>query len=177
MIITIGGKAGSGKSTVAKLIAEELGLKHYSVGDLQRQLAKEKGISLLELSKLEEKDPKVDKQLDEKQKLLGERGDNFVIDSRLGAMFIPHADFKIFLDADEKIRAKRILKDKRAIEKSKTTKQTIANIKKREASENKRYKKYYRYDCYDLAWYDLVIDTTGISPKEVVDKIIAFIRR
>ena len=51
MIITISGTPGSGKSTVAKMIATKLGFKHYSTGDFMRQMAKERGISLEELSK------------------------------------------------------------------------------------------------------------------------------
>ena len=46
MIITISGIAGSGKSTVAKLLAKKLNCKHYSVGDFMRQIAKEKNIPL-----------------------------------------------------------------------------------------------------------------------------------
>ena len=52
MIITISGKAGSGKSTVAKSISQKLNLRHYSIGDLMRAMAREKKISLLELNKL-----------------------------------------------------------------------------------------------------------------------------
>ncbi|MCH9028900.1 MAG: nucleoside monophosphate kinase, partial [Bacteroidetes bacterium] len=66
MIITISGKAGSGKSTVAKELARKLELKHYSIGDLMRQMAKEKNISLTELGKLAEKDDSIDKELDKK---------------------------------------------------------------------------------------------------------------
>ena len=46
MIITISGLPGAGKSTVGRLVAEHFKLKHYSVGDLMRQLAKEKKMSL-----------------------------------------------------------------------------------------------------------------------------------
>ena len=44
MKITLSGMVGSGKSTNAKLFAKELGYKHYSVGDLMREMAKERGI-------------------------------------------------------------------------------------------------------------------------------------
>ncbi len=60
MIITISGKAGSGKSTIAKQLAKKLGLKHYSTGDFMRQMAKDKGVSLLELSRIAEKDKSID---------------------------------------------------------------------------------------------------------------------
>ena len=176
MIITIGGRAGSGKSTIAKLVAKRLGLRHYSMGDLQRQLAREKGLSLTELGKLEEKDDSVDKELDNKQKELGKKEDNFVIDGRLSALFIPNA-VKIFLDADEEIRAKRILKDERVEENNIDIKKTIENTRAREESENIRYKKYYGYDCYDKSNYDHVIDTSGLSVKEVVNEVLDIVNK
>src|SRR3989338_745030 len=106
MIITISGKAGSGKSTVAKIIAAKLNLAHYSIGDLMREMAKEKDISLIELNNLAEKDKTIDKELDDKLIKLGKEKKDFVIDGRLTAFFIPHADLKVFLDADEKVDRK-----------------------------------------------------------------------
>jgi len=35
MIITIAGEGGSGKSTVARILAKKLDYKHYSTGDLR----------------------------------------------------------------------------------------------------------------------------------------------
>jgi CMP/dCMP kinase len=171
MIITISGKAGSGKSTVAKLVAKKLKLKHYSIGDLMRKLAKEKKISLIKLSKLAEKDKSIDLELDKKQIELREQ-DNFVIDGRLTAYFIPYADLKVFLDCNDKVRAERILKDKRGEEKSNSIKDLITKIKQREQSERKRYKNLYKIDYQEKKLYNMVIDTTDLGIKEVVEKII-----
>ena len=55
MIITISGKPGSGKSTIAKILAEKLKLKHYSAGDFRREKAKKLCLSLEEFNKLGEK--------------------------------------------------------------------------------------------------------------------------
>lgn len=175
MIITIGGKAGSGKTTIAKLLAKKLKLKHYSVGDLMRKMAKDKNIPLSELSSIAEKDNKIDAKLDGMQKELGKKKDNFVIDSRLSAFFIPNS-IKLFLDADKNERAKRVLKDKREEEKGRDIKEMIHTLKKREKSEIKRYRKYYGFNCYKKSYYDFVIDTTNLNPKEVVAKIISLIK-
>ena len=171
MIITISGKAGSGKSTVAKEVAKKLGLKHYSIGDLMRQLAKEKKISLNDLSRLAEKDRSIDMELDKKTIGLREE-DNFVIDGRLTAYFLPYADLKVFLDCDDKVRAERILKDKRSDEKSKNLGGLVKKIRQREKSERKRYDKLYSVDYRNKKLYNLVIDTTKLGIKEVTDKII-----
>lgn len=175
MRIAISGKAGSGKSTVAKILSNKLNLKHYSIGDLMRAMAIEKGKTLLELNKLAEKDKSIDFKLDNKLKELGKTKDNFVVDGRLTAFFIPHAEARVFLEANDKVRAKRILNDKRQQEKSKSLKESINNIKKREESEKKRYQKYYGIDYLDGKLYNFVIDTTKMSPNQVVDSIIKII--
>ena len=176
MIITISGKAGSGKSTVAKLLSQKLGLRHYSIGDLMREMAAEKKITLLELNKLAEKDKSIDFELDDKLKKLGKTKDDFVVDGRLTAFFIPHAGIRIFLDADDKVRAKRILRDRRQEESNNNLKETIFNIKKREESEKKRYEKYYGVNYLNKNLYNHVIDTTKMTPEKVIEKIIKFIK-
>ena len=174
MIITISGKAGSGKSTVAKSISQKLNLRHYSIGDLMRAMAREKKISLLELNKLAEKDKSIDFELDDKLKELGKTKNDFVVDGRLTAFFIPNADVRVFLDADDEVRAKRILKDKRQHEKSSDLKEMMESIKKREESEKIRYKQYYGVDYLNKRLYNFIIDTTDLKPQEVVDRICSF---
>ena len=107
MIITISGMPGSGKTTVAKLLAKRLGYEHYSMGDLRGKMAMERGISIDELNKLGEKESWTDKEADDYQKKLGETEDNFVTDGRTGFHFIPHSR-KIFLKVDLRIGAERI---------------------------------------------------------------------
>ena len=176
MIITISGKAGSGKSTVAKLLAENLSIRHYSIGDLMRAMAAEKGISLMELNNLAEKDKSIDFGLDNKLKELGKTKDNFVVDGRLAAFFIPKAEVRVFLETDDRVRAERILKDKREHEKSSDIDEMTEKIRKREESEKKRYLKYYNVNYLDKKLYNLKIDTTKLTPNQVVDKIMDFVK-
>ena len=176
MRITISGKAGAGKSTVAKLLSEKLSMKHYSIGDLMRVMANEKGISLLELNKLAETDKSIDFELDEKLKELGKTKDNFVVDGRLTAYFIPNADVRVFLDTEDRVRAERILMDKREHEKSKDLNEMVEKIRKRESSEKKRYMQYYGVDYSDKKLYNLVIDTTNLMPNNVVERIVEFVK-
>ncbi|MEK6943597.1 MAG: (d)CMP kinase [Nanoarchaeota archaeon] len=177
MMITISGKAGSGKSTVAKTLSKKLKLKHYSIGDLMREMAQEKNISLIELNKLAEKDKKIDFELDNKLKNLGKTKKDFIVDGRLTAFFIPTADVRVFLDTDDEVRAKRIVLDKRHGEQGKDWKSMLTSIKKREDSERKRYQKYYKVNYLDKKLYNLLIDTTEITPEEVVKSIITFVNR
>ncbi len=182
MIITISGMAGSGKSTVARLLARKLGFRHYSAGDFMRELARKKAISLLEISRIAEKDVSIDRELDDRTVKLAKSEDEFVMDSRLGFHFIP-GSFKVFLTVDEKEAAGRIYKDvkgrkeNRQVEKeSKTLASTLAGIRKRKASEIERYRKYYSINPFDEGNYDLVIDTTSSTPGDVAAKIAAALK-
>ena len=172
MIITISGVPGSGKSTVATLVAKKLNFKHHSIGDLMRTLAAKKKMSLLELSEVAEKDKKVDEELDAAQVELGKKEDNFVLDSRLGYHFIPHS-FKVFLKVEPEEAARRIFCAKREEEKENITMEdTIRNIKRRKESETLRYKKFYGLNPFDESQYDLIVDTTRLTSKETAAKII-----
>lgn len=183
MIITISGVPGSGKSTVAGLVAKKLGFRHYSAGDFMREIAEKRGMSLLELGKAAEKDRSIDRELDERTVQLGKREDDFVMDSRLAYHFIP-GSFKVFLEVDATEAAKRVFgdikknKEGRRVEKeSKTLAATLAAIKKRRKSEELRYKKYYNLNPYDEKQYDLVIDTTKATPDKVVEKVVAAVKK
>ncbi len=168
MRITISGTAGSGKSTIAKELAKKLDYEHYSMGDFQREIAKEKGISITELGELEKKDDSIDRMVDEKQKKLGKK-DDFVIDSWLSPLFIPNS-YKIFLDADIKERAKRITKEREA-ESYSEREEAIEAIKQRERTNRERWLQYYDYDFQDKKNYDLIIDTTDKSIEEILKLI------
>ena len=177
MIIAISGKPGSGKSTVAKELAKRLGIKHYSTGDFMRKLAAERGMSLIELSKIAEKDFSIDDAIDSWLRKLAKQANDFVVDSRLAFHFISDA-VKIYLDVDLDIAAKRIFSgpvretETKKIEKVEALKE---ELKQRMESERKRYMKYYGVDIDDKSNYDLVIDTSNISAEEVVEKIIQFL--
>jgi cytidylate kinase len=177
MKITVSGRPGSGKSTVAKELAEKLGLRHFSSGQFQRDLAKEKGVSPLELAKMAEKDPEIDKKTDSWVETIGEADDHFVMDSRLGFNFIPDS-IKVFLDVTDDEAARRVFHDLRPEEKENISQgATYEGIKKREESEKKRYQEYYGIDYTDPDNYDLVIDTTSITAAQAVRKIIDFLKK
>ncbi len=171
MIISISGKPGSGKSTVAKKLAEKLGYKRYYMGGLRRETAKKRGMTLEEYNKLGEKDFSTDKEVDDFMKELGKSEDNFVIEGRTAFHFIPHS-FKIFLDVDKKVGSERIfqhlqLDDKRnEANELNSVKDVLRANKERMRSDKKRYKKYYQLDVFDKKHYDLYLDSTNMSQEE-----------
>lgn len=175
MIISFSGSPGSGKSTVAKMLAEKLDWPRYYVGQMLRDIAKKHGMTLDEFFEVAKKDPKFDKEIDDFQKKLGETEDNFVIEGRTSFHFIPHS-FKIYLECDLKKAAERVYSD---IEKNKSRNElhtskdgAYESLKAREEGDAARYKKMYGFDHRDKSNYDLIIDTTDLTPEEVFRKVL-----
>jgi predicted cytidylate kinase len=181
MIITISGLPGSGKSTVAKLLAKRLKMKRYYMGLMRRRMAEERGISLQELNKIGETQEWTDKTVDEYQRELGKKEDNFVIEGRTSFHFIP-SSVKVLLIVDVKTGAKRIFGDirsggRRTEGEPGSLGEMEKSIRKRMASDEKRYKKYYNLDIMDKSHYDIVIDTTDLTPGQVVERILASVKK
>jgi cytidylate kinase len=172
MIITIGGPIGSGKTTVAKALAKKFGLRHISAGQVFREMAEERGMSLEDFSRLAEKDFTLDKAVDERQIELAKRGDA-VVDGRLSGLLV-NADLKIWLRAPLEVRAKRV-----AERESKDFDTALKETIEREKSEKKRYKEIYNFDISDLTPYDVVLNTELWDAKEVIsiiEKMVSSLR-
>ena len=153
--ITISGTPGSGKSTIAQLLEEKLGIKCIYSGMIFRETAKKYNMTLEEFGKYCEQNSDVDKELDDKQLEILRKGD-IILEGRL-AGWIAYKNnilaFKIAIDTDLETRAKRIVnREKGSIEQRKK------EILERERSEALRYKKYYNIDLNDASIYDIVIE-------------------
>ena len=182
MKIILGGIPGSGKGTIAKLLAKKYNLKIYSIGNIRRNIAKSKGLTIEQLNELDENQSDYsktsDKQVDDFQKNLSNKENNFVIDGRLSAIFIPNADLKIYLDANLDERAKRILQHKRPEESFSDIEETKKKILERQVSDAKRYKQIYGIEDYtNKKYYDLIINTTNKTPKEIFEIIEKIIKK
>lgn len=172
MIVTISGRPGSGKSVVATRVAHALGIPHVSAGDFMREMAAERGVSILELSRSAQEREDIDKEIDERTIRLAESGDDFVMDARLGWHFAPHS-VKVFLDVRPEVAARRIFEARRGTEHENVDLETTTEaIKSRTQSERERYLNYYGLDYTDHDHYDLVIDTSYIGIDDVVRRIL-----
>ncbi|MFA6999936.1 MAG: AAA family ATPase [Candidatus Paceibacterota bacterium] len=178
-IITIAGSLGSGKSSTAKRVAEMLGYQHFSAGDFFRAIAEKRGVSLVDLNKLAETDLSVDKEADDRNIEIGKM-ENVVLDSRLAFHFIPDS-FKIFLEVNPIVAAKRILEDKKNnLNRSKesqnafdTVENILDSISERLVLEKNRYKELYNIDdTTSHEHFDIIINTEKIPLEEVSKKVV-----
>jgi CMP/dCMP kinase len=166
--ITIAGDIGSGKSTVAKRLAELAGVKPLSTGGIQRQLAQKRGVSVLELNRLAENDPSIDREID--SYLMQLPPGNLVVESRMAWHFVPDT-LKVYLYISDQAAARRIVGAQRSDEGYQTIADAAAPILARRKSEILRFSKYYNVDIDDLLNYDIVVDTTFASVDDVVRQI------
>lgn len=175
-IITISGPPGSGKSSTAKGVAQQLGFKHFSSGDLFRALAKEHGLDTLQANLSAEEDAKFDRLVDGRLQEIGRTEDQLVLDSRTAWHWMPES-FKVFLHLDLEVAAQRILNE--------MDDQRLANehihrdpveyatvLQRRLESEARRYKAKYDINPYNESNYDLVIDSGKNSLEQVIEIII-----
>lgn len=172
MKISITGDLGSGKTTVAKLICEQLGYSYFSTGAIQRDLAQKLGVDTLSLNKLSEKDRKIDDLVDSALAELNHKESPFVIDARMGWFFIP-SSFKVYLYVDLNIAAERVVNDAiRNSEKYEDIAAGKAQLAARKASEHKRFSSLYKVDSSSFDNYDLVVDTSQSTPSEIAEVVI-----
>ncbi len=172
-IITISGELASGKGTVSKLLSQELGYEIYRNGAYVRKLAKDKGLDITSFGEYLANHPEVDEQVEKSAKEYADTHDNLIIDARLGWYVVPMS-FKVYLKVDLEVSAKRALADetRKDTENFRTLEEQKNDIEKRYKQENDRFFKLYGIHKEDLSNYDLVIDTTKMTPEEVKQEIL-----
>lgn len=175
MIITISGRPCSGKSTIAKLIAQEHGFVRIGVGDLFKEEAKKRGLSSEEFNALCMSDPSYDYFIDKQSEILGKKYDKkkYIFDSRLAWHFVPNS-FKVFVTLDDETMIDRLLNsDREGKEKYSSKKEAQKSLKNRQDLETERYKKLYGVDLYDMDNFDFVVDSSDKTPEKLVEIIMA----
>lgn len=164
LLITISGPAGSGKSHCASKLAELYGLPCHSVGSIFRRMASERGLSIEEFSKLVERDPTIDRELDRRTAEIASKGGQ-IIEGRLVSFFsksFPNT-LRFYLTAPFNERVKRI-----ALREGIGIKAAEKLTQMREESERQRYKSLYGIDVNDLSIYDFVINTSKWDKESVI---------
>ena len=176
MHITITGKLGSGKSTVAKKLVERYGFEIFSTGAILRAAAAERGMDLLELNKeLNSKldsDRSMDDLIDNTTiRVAAERKDDkLIFDSRMAWHFVPDS-FKVFVTVEPRVAAERVMKDPRPGEPAEDVDELCAELVERSKVEQSRFMQLYGVDYYDYNNFNLVVDSSRRTPDEIVTLI------
>ena len=153
-VIAISGMSGSGKGLHSKMLQERL-KKDYGIklpicesGQLFRQDAESRGMTPAEHAEYLKNNPKISEELDktvDRNVLKSALSKPGIYVGRLTTHIIGEHGFKIFLNADPKLIAKRILVDPKREESGRglTEEQIRKDIEKRDKENTERYGKLY----------------------------------
>lgn len=162
LVIAISGKPGSGKTSLAKRLAQELNLRYVSMGQIFRGMARSMNINLEELCRLAEEDPSIDRLIDTTAIEEAKKG-CVVVDGHITAWILREiAHIKILTYAPLEVRAERI-----ARRDGKSLEEALHEIRIREESEMRRYGRYYGINMENLDVFDIVINTSALREEEV----------
>ncbi|MBU3662233.1 MAG: hypothetical protein FGM41_03425 [Bacteroidetes bacterium] len=171
--IVLGGPAGSGKTSVGKLLAKKLGTEFYSMGNISREKAKILGMTLSEYQTFMDSNPAIERQDDNDFCKEIQNRDSFVLDYRMGFHFLEQTKC-IYLDIDSNIAASRV-KDRAGNGehfRDKPISEIANDLIKRNNILKERYLKLYGADCNKPSNYDIYIITDNLSIEQVVGKIM-----
>ncbi len=190
MIILICGFSASGKSYLVNFVAKKFNYNYVHTSDILNQFANgvsEKKIQIdntkrnngwYEFSGLDTKrknNHNLDKKLDKFLVKLVKTKDNLVLDSWTLPYLVKENPkiIKIWLDATEKERAKRLaLRDKV------TYTHAYKLLKEKDKFSKEHFQKLYGFNLgKDKQVFDIVINTTPLSIKEVEKKTLDFLKK
>ena len=175
MKITVSGPPGSGTTTLARSIAEKHRFELISAGEMFRDLAKERGLSVAGFGEVAERDITIDALIDVRQKEMAKAKDNIVVEGRLSGWMVEDADLRIWLNAPIACRAKRIAA-RDGMDEYTARELTL----QREESERTRYRNYYRIEIDDLTPYHLAMNSelwSGEALAAIVDLAMSYLKK
>jgi cytidylate kinase len=164
--IAVSGKSGCGNTTVSRMVAEKLGLRFINF--TFRSLAQEKGLTLNDVLERAAADDWWDKEVDTRQVQLARESGGCVLGSRLAIWMLEEADLKVYLTANDEIRAARIAKREGG-----ELKEVAAFTAERDRQDHNRYLRIYNINNDNYQSVDMLINTNKLQPDEIVQMIIA----
>lgn len=171
MNITITGNLGSGKTSICKVLQEK-GYEVISAGSIFREVAVEKGVSVIELNEMCKKDPNLDYEIDARSERLGKEKDGVIFDSRMAWNFVDDS-FKVFILVNVSEATRRVYSGvQRNAESYDSMEQAAEMLRDRAELERRRFKDLYHVDYYDARNYNLIIESTNASPAQLAEEII-----
>lgn len=175
--LTLSGDLGSGKTSVARGLKDELNMTVFSTGEMHRQIAAELGQSALEANRTAEVDESIDRRIDGLAAELGRGPVDTIFDSRMAWHMVDDA-LKVHLLVDPEEAARRVLRRTATpVESYASLRQATEGLKERSSVERRRFHSKYDVDILALRNYDVVVDTTGVGVAQIVDLVAAEFRQ
>lgn len=171
-IISLAGDLAAGKGTISEILIKKLDYGIYRNGEYARKLAREMGLDITSFNAFLAEHPEIDLQIEKSAAEYAQTHDDFIIDARLGWYAVPES-FKVYLKVDIDVAAQRAFYDpkRKSTENFATIEEQKEDMQRRFKMENERYWKLYHVHKDDMSNYDLVVDTTNLTPEEAAKKI------
>ncbi len=176
LIVTISGPPGSGTSTLVSKLAEFRGWSAINGGDVFRDEASRRGLTVEKLSNEAKEDPDVDRNLDNllQEKMMSEESPE-IVESRLSGWWA-HINqircLRVWVDVSDIERARRI-----QIREGGEMEECLLKSQNRQRDDMERYNTLYGIDLDDMSPYNLIIDANKKNEHEVFDLLELEIRK
>ena len=168
--ITISGYPGSGTSTLVSGLVNHFNWLSINGGQIFRDEASKRGLTLAEFGKLCVDDESVDKELDEILRRNISDEDVEIIESRLAgwwAHMLEVDSIRIWIEVNEHERANRVISREGG-----SLEDILEANAKRLAIDNQRYQNMYGLTPDDPLAYTHIIEASNISAEEVLSQAI-----
>ena len=106
------------------------------------------------------------------QRKMAKKNDCILEGRDIGTVVFPNADFKFFLIADEKSRAKRRQNDLKIMGEKKSIESVIKDINKRDHKDSTR-----KHSPLTKSEDAIIIDTSNLGINKVIDKIVNIVNK
>ena len=171
LFITVSGTPGSGVTTLCRGLADALGCGYVSGGELFREIAEERGLSLSQLTARAGESEELDRALDRRLRTIAETwgtaNKGFILESRLAGWLAGNrAELRIWLDAPEEVR----------LERTEDRDEMAAEMQVREAVDAARYESYYDIDIEDRSIYDLALNSARWGESALLSLVLNALR-
>ncbi|MBR79578.1 MAG: cytidylate kinase [Euryarchaeota archaeon] len=170
-MVTISGPPGSGTSTLVSKLSESLDWDSINGGEVFREEASTRSLSVEELSAQAKKDLDVDRELD---KLLQSRMTSEecpeIVESRLSGWWAHKNDIdclRVWVQVSDHERARRIqMREGGSID------ECLERSRQRQSDDMDRYMELYGINLDDMSPYNLVIDADEKDENEVFEIVV-----
>lgn len=168
--VTISGYPGSGTTTLVSGLVNHFDWQSINGGQIFRDEASTRGLTLAEFGKLCVEDESVDKELDEILRTHISGDDVEIIESRLAGWWAYRLEadsVRIWVEVNEHERANRVISREGG-----SLEDVLEANAKRLAIDNQRYQNMYGLTPDDPLAYTHIIEASNISAEEVLSQAI-----
>lgn len=170
--IAVSGRIGAGTSTLAKQLSQTLGWPLRDASQVFRDISMQRG-SDLEKSPQQYSD-EIDKQVDDKTLAVLKENPQVVVTSKLAGFLsrnLKHA-LRVLITCPQEERIRRYAKSRgHPVDEAK---QLL--ILREKLDQEKWQQLYGKYDFFSPEYFQLVLDSSRLSPQDEIKQILAHLR-